>query len=443
MDRQTYPDAASGQGIASQIFDRFRTTRPGDPSRRERLKLSELVRERPHHRPDYLLGLIILALVAIGMIVIYSTGAIVNFNITGGASDRNAFFSSQLVSLAAGLIGWLIAARIPYRFWRNVSGLMLIGSLLLMLMVFVPGLSGTVNGANRWVRLGPASFQPAEFLKLSLVLYLATWLEAHNDKLRSISQGLIPFLTVIAVCTLLTVMLQKDLGTGMVIIAIGLSTYFVSDVPLGIFSASLATIAGGVALAIIVFPYRLARLATFLNHRDDVNGADYHINQALIALGSGGVFGRGLGNSYQSYGYLPESTNDSIFATIGEQFGLWGTTIVVSLFGIVAWRGLRIARHAPDQFGRMVATGITVWLVVQAAINIAAMLNLIPLTGIPLPFISYGGTSLLASMVGVGILQNISRYTEREQAYADRSVRRRDRRPRHTGFGPVRRSQSV
>lgn len=399
------------------------------------------VRERPHHRPDYLLGLLVIALIGIGMIVIYSTGSIVNFNMTGGASDRNAFFQKQLISVAIGIAFWIFASRVHYSHWRKWALPMLIVSFVLMLLVFIPGLGLNINGASRWVRLGPLSFQPAEFLKLSLVLYFAAWLESHRDDLRRISTQLIPFALVFGLAVILVVILQRDLGTGVVVIALALTILLVSDAPLWLFGASFLSMIGLGALSIILFPYRLERLSTFLNHREDVMGADYHINQALIALGSGGLIGRGLGNSLQSYGYLPEATNDSVYAIIGEQFGLWGTAGVVMIFGLLGWRGFRIAKMAPDRFSRMVAVGITVWLLTQAIVNITAMLNLIPLTGIPLPFISYGGTSLLATMTGVGILQNISRYTEREQSYADSRIGRRDRRSRNTGFGPMRGTQ--
>lgn len=410
------------------------------------VKISRLiseVRERPHHRPDYLLGLLVLLLIGVGMIVIYSTGSIVNFNITGGANDRNSFFQKQLISVVIGVVGWMIASRMHYSHWRKLALPMLVGSFILMLLVFIPGLSLNVNGASRWIKLGSLSFQPAEFLKLSLVLYLAAWLEDRRDSLRSVVRGLFPFLAVLWVTILLVVILQRDLGTGIVIIGIAFSVLWVSDAPLWMFGAGLGTTLGLAVLTIVMFPYRLARLATFLNHKDDVTGADYHINQALIALGSGGLIGKGLGNSLQSYGYLPEATNDSVYAIIGEQFGLWGTTAVVVIFVFLGWRGFRIAKMAPDRFSRMVAVGLTAWLLTQAFVNISAMLSIIPLTGIPLPFISYGGTSLLATMIGVGILQNISRYTEREQSYADSRIGRRDRRSRHTGFGPVRGAQKT
>lgn len=388
-------------------------------------------RLRQSHRPDYFLGLLVILLVAIGMIVIYSTGAIVNFNISGGTSDRNSFFTNQAISFSVGIVGWLIASRFNYTAWRSWAPWMLLASGLLMLLVFVPGISGSSRGASRWIRLGPASFQPAEFLKLSLILYVASWADTHREQLRTIRQGLVPIMALFAVATVLTIVMQRDMGTGIVLISAGLAVYFMSEVPIWIFSALVSSVIAGALLMVVIFPYRLARVATFFNHKDDLTGADYHINQALITLGSGGLLGRGLGNSLQSYGYLPESTNDSIFAIIGEQFGLWGTLSVVVLFTLLLWRCTRIVLRAPDRFARMVAAGITTWITIQAFINIAAMLNIIPLTGIPLPFISFGGTSLLASMIAVGIMQNISRHTEREAADANRTLRRRNRRTRY------------
>ncbi|MBP9826970.1 putative lipid II flippase FtsW [Candidatus Saccharibacteria bacterium] len=398
--------------------------------------VADFVRERQHHRPDYLLGLVILGLSAIGIIIIYSTGSVVNFNISGGASDKNSFFNQQLLSITVGLLAWVFFSRFSYLKLKKYATIGLIGALILMLAVFIPGIGSSANGASRWIRLGPASFQPAEFLKLALIIYLSAWIDSHRAKLHSIKEGLGPILIVLLVISALTIVLQKDLGTGAVLLAIGLGIYYVSGVRLWLFFTGAAAIAGIGALAILSQPYRISRVLTFLNHKDDITGVDYHINQAMIALGSGGIFGRGLGNSLQSYGYLPESTNDSIFAIIGEQFGLWGTVLVVGLFAIIGWRGLRIARYAPDQFSRMLATGITIWVTSQAIINIAAMLSLIPLTGITLPFISYGGTSLLASMAAIGILQNISRYTEREQAYADSRIGRRNRGPHHPNSRP-------
>jgi cell division protein FtsW len=179
----------------------------------------------------------------------------------------------------------------------------------------------------------------------------------------------------------------------------------------------------------------MARFLTFLNHTEDVNGTGYHINQALIALGSGGILGRGLGKSLQAYGYLPEATNDSIFAIVGEEFGVWGTIALVSAFIVLVWRGVKISKSAPDDFGRLLALGIICWIGFQALINISAMLGLLPLTGIPLPFISYGGTSLIALLGAMGILQNISKYTYKEVYDEDSSSRGRDSRSHSAGIG--------
>ncbi|MEI7818708.1 MAG: putative lipid II flippase FtsW [bacterium] len=391
---------------------------------------------RKQHRPDYLLGLIVLILISIGMIIIYSTGSIVNFNISSGATDRNSFFNNQLISLGVGVICWVIASRFPYKGFKKLAPWLLGASVIAMLLVFVPGLSGSSRGASRWIRLGSLSFQPAEFLKLSLIISFATWADANRENLRKFKNGFLPILGALIVTLFLTVVLQRDMGTGVVLVFAILGAYFMSDAPLRLFSSLIASLLAGGLMLIALFPYRLARVTTFFNHTEDPTGSGYHINQALIALGSGGILGRGLGNSLQSYGYLPESTNDSVYAIIGEQFGLWGTLTIIILFVILLFRFLRIIQHAPDRYARILASGLTAWLIAQAFINIAAMLNIIPLTGIPLPFISYGGTSLAASMIAVGIMQNISRYTEREAEYADRPIGRRNRRTRDADHSP-------
>jgi cell division protein FtsW len=227
-----------------------------------------------------------------------------------------------------------------------------------------------------------------------------------------------------AACFVIAV-LQRDMGTMMVLALTAVGMFFAAGLRwthLGLVAAGGGL--GAVAL-IAAFPHRLSRVATFLNPTKDAMGSGYHINQALIAVGSGGFFGLGLGHSIQVYGYLPEAANDSIFAIIAEEFGFIGSVAVVALFGLLVYRGLQVARNAPDMFSRLVATGISLWLLFQAVINIGAMLSLLPLTGIPLPFISYGGTSLVISLFGAGILLNISKFTTREEGYADRSKRGR------------------
>lgn len=379
------------------------------------------------HKPDYLLTFIVMALVAAGLIMLYATGSIVKLSVTGGANGKNTYFTTQLLSFGLGLVVWYIVSKIRYDVWRKYATPIFITSFVLMLFVLIPGLSTATNGATRWLRVGALSFQPVEFFKLGLILYLATWLEKSKEKLGSLTKGLLPFLVILGASTFLAVFIQKDMGSAMVLLGAGMSMLLLSAMPLWLYGGAMGMFVAGGAAMIAAQPYRLARIATFFNHKEDVSASGYHINQALIALGSGGILGKGLGQGLQSYGYLPESTNDSIFAILGEQFGLWGTSIVIGLFATLIYRGLAIVRRAPDDFARLTAVGITAWFGFQALINIAAMLNLIPLTGIPLPFISYGGTSMLASLIAVGILQNISKYTLKEATTdAYRGVGRRD-----------------
>jgi cell division protein FtsW len=387
------------------------------------------------HRPDYMITVLVLVLVGIGLMMIYSTGWISILKQTAGTSDNNIFFASQLTSLLIGGLGWLIASKINYHFWQKYAGALFLASVILMFLVLVPNIAVNGGGASRWVKIGFINFQPVEFFKLGTVIFMAAWLNKHKNNQAKVFEGLIPFMIIIAVIVIPSIILQKDMGSAMVIILTVLSMYFVSGVPWwNMTAASLVLIGGGMAMAILT-PYRFTRLLTFMNHTEDIIGAGYHINQALIALGSGGLFGRGLGKSLQAYGYLPEATNDSIFAIIGEEFGLLGASGIIMAFSLLVWRGMRIARSTADDFGKLLAVGISCWIGFQALINISAMLNLIPLTGIPLPFISYGGTSLLALLVAIGILQNISKYTYKEVYYEDSGSRRRDGRAHIAGVG--------
>lgn len=387
------------------------------------------------HRPDYMITVLVLILVGIGLMMIYSTGWIAVLKQTSGASDNNTFFFGQLTSLVVGIAGWFVASKIDYHFWQKHASKIFWAGVVLMFLVLIPGIAVQSGGATRWVKIGFINFQPVEFFKLGTVIFVAAWLTKNKAHLKKPIEGLLPFMIIIGLITFLAIFLQKDMGSAMVIILSVLAMYFVSGVPWwNMLTASVVLIGGGILMTILA-PYRLARLLTFLNHSEDTVGAGYHINQALIALGSGGILGRGLGKSLQAYGYLPEATNDSIFAIIGEEFGLIGASGVIAAFSLLVWRGLRIARSAADDFGRLMAVGISCWIGFQALINISAMLNLIPLTGIPMPFISYGGTSLLALLVAIGILQNISKYTYKEVYDEDSSGRRRDSRAHIAGVG--------
>lgn len=387
------------------------------------------------HRPDYTITILVLLLVGIGLMMIYSTGWISILKQTAGASDNNTFFVSQLTSMIIGVTGWFVATKVNYHFWQKHAAKFFWLSVILMFLVLIPGIAVQGGGATRWVKIGFVNFQPVEFFKLGTVIFVAAWLTKNKKNLNSLVEGLVPFLIVIGLITFSAIFIQKDMGSASVIISAVLAMYFVAGVPWwNMLIASVVLIGGGITMTLLA-PYRLARLITFLNHSEDAVGSGYHINQALIALGSGGVMGRGLGKSLQAYGYLPEATNDSIFAIIGEEFGLIGATGVITVFSLLFWRGISIAKAAADDFGRFLAVGISCWIGFQALINIAAMLNLIPLTGIPLPFISYGGTSLLALLVAVGILQNISKYTYKEVYDEDSGSRRRDSRAHIAGVG--------
>jgi cell division protein FtsW len=375
------------------------------------------------HKPDYMLALLVFILLALGLIMIYSISPVLSYNLLGSTS-RNYYFYGQLGNIAIGLVFWVAAAAIPYKAWKNWAPLLLLVAIVALVGLMIPGLSFSKNGATRWLRLGPASFQPAELLKLALILYVAAWLERRGTQIRDFWEGLFPFSLMLIGASFVVVVLQRDMGTAMVMAAAAVGMFYAAGVRLTHLTALLST---GLVLgwvAIVTFPHRLSRLTTFLHPASDPSGQGYHISQALIAIGSGGVLGVGLGRSIQIYGYLPEAANDSIFAVIAEEFGLIGSLVIITLFGLLVYRGFKIAKAAPDVFSRMVATGISLWLLFQALINIAAMLSLLPLTGIPLPFISYGGTSMVFSLVGVGILLNISKYTVKEVKDAHSSVRR-------------------
>jgi cell division protein FtsW len=355
---------------------------------------------------DRKLLLAILILLGIGLLMIASAGVsygMARFN------DPYYFFKQQLLGLGIGLLFLFLFQRIDYHIWKRFVVPIFFAALGLLVLVFIPGFGTKVYGAARWVQFGPISFQPSEVMKLSIILYLAAWL-SNKDKMRAADffEGLVPFLAILSVVSFLIIK-QPDTGTLGLILVISLAIFFASGASIShIFTLLLGGLAF-LAILIKVAPYRMQRFFVYLNPEYDPRGFGYQITQALLAIGSGGIFGMGLGQSRQKFNYLPEPVTDSIFAILGEEFGLIGAIIVIALFLFVAWRGFVIASHAPDQFGRLVAVGIVSWIVFQAFINMTAITGLIPLTGIPLPFISYGGTSLAVLLAAVGILLNISK----------------------------------
>lgn len=363
-------------------------------------------------RADYLLIGIIAALVGYGVLILSSASAVLSQDRFG---TPYGFLQRQLVSLAVGVVVFFVVQRIPYGTWKRFAPLFLIVSVVLLVLVFVPNVGLSYLGARRWIEFGwgllSISLQPAELVKLTFILYLAAWLEAKRDDIRRVSQGVIPFAIVLGILAILIV-LQPDLGTLVVIAAVGVSMYAVSGARIGHLGALLAVGALSLLAAVRVAPYRTARLFAFLNPGADPQGIGYHISQSLIAIGSGGIWGRGLGHSVQKFNYLPEPMGDSIAAILAEELGFVGLTVLVVLFLLFVLRGLTIAKRAPDRFGRFVAVGIVAWLGLQAFINLAAVSGLVPFTGIPLPFVSYGGSSLVTALAAVGILVNISKYAQ-------------------------------
>jgi len=357
---------------------------------------------------DIGLALIAVVLILFGLVMLFSASVAVGLERFG---DSTFFIKRQLFSLAVGGVLFYAGCRIQYLFWKRWSLMLLAGTLFLLVIVLIPGIGGAGQGAQRWIDLGVFTFQPTELAKLTIIIYMSAWLaEREQRTIQDLKHGIVPFITIIVILAAL-VLKQPDLGTLIIITLIGMVIFFSGGAQI----KHLAAISGigFVALlgAIKAAPYRLARLTAFLHPADDPQGAGYHIMQALLAVGSGGVFGLGLGHSRQKFLYLPEVTGDSIFAIIAEELGFVVSFLVIALFLAFFWRGMRIAQHAPDQFSRLTALGISFWIAGQAFVNIGAMLGVVPLTGLPLPLISYGGSSLITTLLGIGILFNISKHT--------------------------------
>lgn len=365
-------------------------------------------------KPDYILAFLVLGLTIFGVVMVYDASVVLAHEQFG---DKLFFFKNQILWALFGFGLGFIVSKIDYHFWRKLAFPALILSIICLVLVLIPGVATRIYGAKRWLAtpaaisipvVGRLSFQPSELSKISLILYLSLWLESKSKSKSKRVSTLIPFLLLLGViCGL--VMLEPDLGTAIVLAGSAFLIYFLSGA--GIFEVgSLILILATGSLAFALFsPYRRARLLSFANPVSDKLGISYHINQVLIALGSGGVFGLGLGYSRQKYQYLPEVTTDSIFAIIGEELGFFGTSLVVLLLFLIIWRGLKIAEGAPDKFGHLLAGGLTGVLAIQSIVNLGAQTALLPLTGITLPFISYGGSSLTIMLAAVGILLNISK----------------------------------
>lgn len=361
------------------------------------------------HKPDYWLLIIALALLGVGLIVVYSISPALGVE---KGSNGNQYVMRQLLGIGIGLILFAIAARIPLQVWRSLCiPLLVLAGVATLLTLLLP-----VNQeypAHRWIRFGGFSFQSVELLKFALLIWFAGFLVYRMERnlLDNFQRTLRPLLLVLAGIGIVVAGLQSDLGSAAVIAAMMTAMVFVAGIPLKRIAMIGGIVLVGVILLISTSGYRRDRLATFMNPEADCMSTGYQACQALIAVGSGGMAGLGLGNSVQAYGYLPEAENDSIFAIYAEKFGFIGSAMLLGLMLALFARIKRVADKAPDDFSRLVVMGILVWLSTQAIINIGAMIGLLPLKGITLPLISYGGSSVLMVLAVLGVVFQVSRYT--------------------------------
>jgi len=360
---------------------------------------------------DYGLIGIVSVMILFGLIVLLSASSPNAYKQFG---DSYYFLKHQIIfGLIPGIAGLIAFSRIPYLFWKKHAWNLLIASIVLLLLVFIPGFSAGFGTSHSWVSIGGLfSIQPSEIAKLTFLFYLAGWLSVRDEKsVSDFQSGLIPFLSALGLIALLMV-LQPDTGSTTILAAMSLVVYFVAGAPLAYIGGLFALGLTGISLLVAITPYRAARLTTFLHPELDPKGIGYHINQALLALGSGGFFGFGYGHSRQKFQYLPEVAGDSIFAVIGEEMGFIVCVLVIVMFLVLSWRLMEIAKYAPDKFSKYICIGVGAWILVQAFENIGSMAALLPITGVPLPFISYGGTSLAVLMSAIGVVLNISKNTK-------------------------------
>jgi cell division protein FtsW len=355
-----------------------------------------------HHKSslkkfDWTLFVLVSALTLFGVLMVYNASIIEADRVF---NDKYYYLKNQGLWAGIGLLVMLIFSRIDFNLFKKIAAPMFVVNLILLALVLIPGIGTPIKGARRWLNFGFFILQPSELIKLTMVCYLASWLE----KKRRLYQ----FLFLIGLVSGL-VLLEPDLGTLVVIVVNAFIIFFLSGasllklIPLGVFGFLMGV------LVIFSSAYRRDRLLTFLNPTRDPLGSSYHITQVLIALSSGGFFGLGLGQSRQKYAYLPEVTTDSIFAIIAEELGFIGASVVILIFLAILLKGFLIVKRAKPGFSQLLAGGIVGWIGIQTLINLAAMVALVPLTGLPLPFISYGGSSLIVSLAAIGILLNISR----------------------------------
>lgn len=347
------------------------------------------------------------ALLTVGLIMVYSASAVwadYKFN------DSFFFAKRQMLFAGVGIIAMFFIMNIDYWTWRTWSKVILIVCFVLLILVLIPGVGNVRNGSRSWIGVGAFSVQPSEFMKLAMIAFLAKFLSENQKAITSFKKGLVPSLGLVFLAFGL-IMLQPDLGTGTVMVGTSVVIIFIAGARISHFvGLGLLGVAGFVGL-IASAPYRIKRITSFLDPWQDPLGSGFQMIQSLYAIGPGGLFGLGLGQSRQKFFYLPEPQTDFIFAILAEELGFIGGSLILLLFSLLLWRGIRIALGAPDLFGTFLATGIIAMIAIQVMINIGVVTGLMPVTGITLPFLSYGGSSLTLMLMAVGVLLNISRHS--------------------------------
>lgn len=348
---------------------------------------------------DLPLVVVLIILTFFGLLMVYDASSVMAYSTFG---DKYHYIKDQMIWMGLGFIALFIFSNFDYRKLYNLALPSLLIALALLLLVFMPGIGSGAKGANRWINIGSFRLQPAEFVKLALSIYLGAWF-SHKEKGRFLA------FTLLLTSVMALIMFQPDLGTASIVLAEAVIIYYLSGGSMFYFILGSPVVAFIGYLLIKLEPYRASRLTSFLNLNDSLTNTSYHVKQVLIALGSGGIFGLGIGNSIQKYAYLPENVTDSIFPIIAEEFGFLGASLLILLFAFLVYRGFVIASHARDKFGKLLAGGIIAFIGIQIIINLGAMTALFPLTGVPLPFISFGGSALIVDLAAMGILLNISR----------------------------------
>lgn len=363
--------------------------------------MSKKAKKRERREPDYILLLVVSVLVLLGLLMVYSTTFDWSY-LESGTPFR--YISRQVLWLALGVGAAIGLAHLDYGYWQRLAVPMLFGTLVMLVVLLLVG--DLLWGARR--SLWGGSVQPSEVAKLATVIYAATWVASKEEQIRNVTYGLLPFAVWMGMVAGLVV-LQPDMSAAAILVIVGFAVFFLAGAHIG--QMLLAGAVGTVVFSamVVLYPYASRRITDFVLGLQDPTQLTYHPRQALYALANGGLLGTGLGEGRVKFGYLPTVHTDTIFAAVGEELGFLGCLLVIVLFGLLAWRGFRIALKAPDRFGSLLACGLTCLLVVQAALNVAVVLSLLPFTGTPLPFVSLGGSSLGISLASVGILMSISR----------------------------------